>query len=61
MMEQATCTITMTCNELNAIEAKAHAAGKLEAAQTILKMWNEQMAHKTCFQTRLIVYVEELK
>ena len=39
----------------------AHAAGKLEAAQHILDMWKEQMAHKTCFQTRLIVYVEELK
>lgn len=39
----------------------AHAAGKLEAAQHILDMWKEQMAHETSFRTRLLAYVEELK
>jgi hypothetical protein len=44
-----------------ALRKAAYAAGKLEAAQHILDMWKEQMAHETSFQTRLLAYVRELK
>lgn len=49
-------------HELDGIEGKANAAGKLEAAQLILALWNEPWPiSRMSFIDRLEAYVNELK
>lgn len=61
-MDQISQTVMTTVDEVNGLIAQGRAAGKLEAAQFILYLWEEPWpVTRMRFIDRLKAYIEELK